>query len=244
MSPELHWLEPSDPPDSFPDPSQALADPDGLLAVGGDLSNARLLAAYRNGIFPWYQDAQPVLWWSPDPRSVLFPLELRVSRSLRKTLRRNEFEVSVDQNFAGVIAGCAAARAEPGTWITTDMQAAYLALHRAGYAHSIETWRDNQLVGGLYGVNLGGVFFGESMFSRQTDASKVALVKLVSICKQSGIELIDCQLASAHLTSLGSRPVARTEFQQLLARLVHFPRHENWAEKTSLTRSILVESAE
>jgi leucyl/phenylalanyl-tRNA--protein transferase len=243
MAPELHWLDPTDPADSFPDPSQALVDPPGLLAVGGDLSVPRLLAAYRSGIFPWYQDDQPILWWSPDPRAVLFPAELRISRSLRKTLRRCEYSVSVDQKFTGVIAGCAEDRDDPGTWITDDMLGAYEALHRSGHAHSVETWCDGQLVGGLYGVNLGGVFFGESMFSRRTDASKVALVKLVSICRSTGIELIDCQLASSHLATLGSRQIAREEFQNLLRRYISFPAPDGWAEPAVQTDEISVGSA-
>ena len=243
MAPELHWLEPTDPADSFPDPAQALSDPPGLLAVGGDLSVARLLAAYRRGIFPWYQDAQPILWWSPDPRAVLFPAELRISRSLRKTLRRCDYSVSVDQNFTGVIAACAENRDDPGTWITDGMLRAYEALHHAGHAHSVETWHDGQLVGGLYGVNLGGIFFGESMFTRRTDASKVALVKLVSLCRTSGIELIDCQLASNHLTSLGSRQIARDEFQTLLRRCINFPAPDDWAEPAARTADIVVRRA-
>jgi len=242
-TPQLHWLEPTDPADSFPDPSRALAEPPGLLAVGGDLSVARLLAAYRRGIFPWYQDDQPILWWSPDPRAVLFPAELRISRSLRKTLRRSEYSVSLDQDFAGVIAGCAEDRADPGTWITADMLDAYAALHRAGHAHSVETWHHGQLVGGLYGVSLGAVFFGESMFSRRTDASKVALVKLVSVCRTIGVELIDCQLASSHLASLGSRQIARDEFQNLLHRYIGFPAPDGWAEPAAGTDDMIAGSA-
>lgn len=236
MPPELQWLEPGDPPDSFPDVGEALAEPDGLLAVGGDLSVDRLLAAYRHGIFPWYQADQPILWWCPDPRAVLFPGDLRISRSLRRTLRRGDYSVSVDQDFASVIAGCAADREQPGTWITDEMQSAYLELHRRGHAHSVETWHDDQLVGGLYGVNVGGVFFGESMFTRRSDASKVALVRLVELCRELGVELIDCQLASAHLASLGARQIRRSEFRNLLRRLTVFSTPSPWPQPSSNTR--------
>jgi len=239
MPDRLHWLKPTDSPDNFPDPDQALEDPDGLLAVGGDLSVTWLLSAYRRGIFPWYQDDQPILWWSPDPRAVLFPREFHISRSLRRTLRRNRFSVSVDCDFAGVIDGCAAQREDAGTWITPDMASAYQRLHDEGHAHAIETWSDGELVGGLYGVNIGRVFFGESMFSVSTDASKVALVKLVSICRQLGIELIDCQVASTHLASLGSRQISRQEFCALLKRYRQFPSPTGWACPYGKTSALL-----
>jgi leucyl/phenylalanyl-tRNA--protein transferase len=172
----ITWLSGHDAPDWFPPPEQALEDPPGLLAAGGDLSCPRLIAAYRRGIFPWYSPGQPVLWWSPDPRAVLFPEEFRRSRSLAKTLRNGGFTTAIDRDFAAVIDGCAAPRAaSPGTWITSEMRTAYLELHRLGHAHSIEAWRHGALAGGLYGVRLGGVFFGESMFSAERDASKVAL---------------------------------------------------------------------
>jgi leucyl/phenylalanyl-tRNA--protein transferase len=213
----ITWLSPLDEPDWFPPLERALDEPAGLLAAGGDLSMARLLAAYRRGIFPWYSPGQPVLWWSPDPRAVLFPEEFRCSRSLAKTLRNGGFNSDVDRDFRGVIEACAAPRAQSlGTWITPEMLAAYVELHRRGYAHSIETWRGNDLVGGLYGVRLGGVFFGESMFSRERDASKVALARLVEVCRAEGIAIIDCQMASAHLESLGSRRIPRTRFQAML----------------------------
>lgn len=215
---QITWLSPRDPPDSFPPVDMALEDPPGLLAGGGDLSVERLLAAYRRGIFPWYSRGQPVLWWSPDPREVLFVEELRVSRSLARTLRRADFRVSRDEDFEGVIAGCAAPREQTtGTWITTEMRAAYRQLHGLGHAHSVEAWQNGELVGGLYGVEVGRVFCGESMFSRRTDASKVAFVWLVQHCRQQGITLIDCQLASQHLRSLGSRPIPRAEFTRHLA---------------------------
>jgi len=235
MAANLHWIRTTDPPDHFPDPDQALTDPDGLLAVGGDLSVERLLCAYRQGIFPWYQDDQPILWWSPNPRAVLFPSELHVSRSLRRTLRKNRFTVSINQDFAGVIAGCATERSDTGTWITADMVRAYRQLHDAGHAHSMEVWRDDQMVGGLYGVNIGRVFFGESMFSRQTDASKVALVLLICICRELSIDLVDCQLASSHLASLGSRQISRQEFHRLLRRYTQFPSPSGWTRTNLAT---------
>jgi leucyl/phenylalanyl-tRNA--protein transferase len=218
----ITWLSPKDAPEWFPPPEQALDDPEGLLAAGGDLSPARLLAAYRRGIFPWYSPGQPVLWWSPDPRTVLFPEEFKVSRSLAKTLRNGQFRIAIDEDFSGVIDGCAAPRPHaPGTWITPEMREAYLHLHRLGHAHSIEARHGGELAGGLYGVRLGGVFFGESMFSRVRDASKVALAHLVSVCGRNSIGVIDCQLASRHLTSLGARSIPRTQFLALLEEWVH-----------------------
>jgi len=217
----ITWLSPKDAPEWFPPPEQALDDPAGLLAAGGDLSPARLLAAYRRGIFPWYSPGQPVLWWSPDPRAVLFPEEFRVSRSLAKTIRNGGFSVATDRSFAEVIDACAAPRSQShGTWITPEMREAYLDLHRRGHAHSIETHRGGELVGGLYGVRLGGVFFGESMFSRASDASKVALAHLVAVCRRNSIAVIDCQLASRHLASLGARSIPRAQFQALLREWV------------------------
>jgi len=237
---DIRWIDPDAPPDEFPDPSDALVEPNGLLAIGGDLSVERLLVAYRLGIFPWFSYDQPILWWTPDPRAILFPAEFKISRSLRKTLRKNIYSVSVDQAFAAVVAGCAKRgtrsqsgeesdnESDGGTWITTSMAAAYEKLHEAGHAHSIETWCDGQLIGGLYGVNIGHVFFGESMFSRATDGSKAAFVKLMSICRTSGIELIDCQVASGHLARLGSREIPRADFNRLLAHLTTFPSIRNW----------------
>ena len=211
------WLSPHDAPEWFPPLEQALDEPAGLLAAGGDLSPARLLAAYQRGIFPWYSPGQPVLWWSPDPRAVLFPEEFNCSRSLAKTIRNGGFEVVIDRDFGAVIDACAAPRPHaPGTWITSEMRNAYLRLHRLGQAHSFETWRNGQLAGGLYGVRLGEVFFGESMFSRERDASKVALAHLVTVCLRNSIAVIDCQLPSPHLESLGSRTIPRVQFQALL----------------------------
>jgi leucyl/phenylalanyl-tRNA--protein transferase len=217
----LTWLAPGDPPDSFPPVERALRDPPGLLAAGGDLSSQRLVAAYRRGIFPWYSPGQPVLWWSPDPREVLVPQEFHLSRSLTRALRVRGFEYRVDADFEAVIDACAAPRRSgPGTWITGEMRAAYVALHRGGIAHSCEIWRAGALVGGVYGVRLGRVFFGESMFSVERDASKAALAGLVRQCLADGTELIDCQMPSEHLRSLGSRPLPRTEFLAWLGRAI------------------------
>jgi leucyl/phenylalanyl-tRNA---protein transferase len=220
----ITWLSAQDAPEWFPPLEQALEEPCGLLAAGGDLSPERLIAAYRGGIFPWYSPGQPVLWWSPDPRAVLFPEEFHCTRSLAKTLRNGGFSYSMDRDFPAVIDGCAAPRAaSPGTWITSDMRAAYLELHHLGHAHSIEAWRGAELVGGLYGVRLGGVFFGESMFSRARDASKAALAHLVAVCRRNSLAVIDCQLPSRHLTSLGSRTIPRSQFQALLREQVRMP---------------------
>jgi leucyl/phenylalanyl-tRNA--protein transferase len=202
---------------AFPPLSEALAEPNGLLAAGGDLSPARLLDAYRRGIFPWY-DEEPILWWSPDPRMALFPGELHVSRSLAKTLRQGRYEVRLDTAFAQVLAGCAGGeRAVLGTWLTPEMAAAYLRLHELGYAHSVETWVDGELAGGLYGVAVGRLFCGESMFTRRTDASKIAVAHLVAHLTREGYRLIDCQMQTGHLASLGARPIARWEYAALIA---------------------------
>ncbi len=202
----------------FPETEQALTYPNGLLAVGGDLSTRRLLSAYQRGIFPWYEDPQPILWWSPDPRSVLFPDEINIARSLARTLRRDRFRITADRAFHRVLSGCAAPRArERGTWITNSMARAYMELHRSGYAHSIEVWDEqDQLQGGLYGVALGRVFFGESMFSRISDASKVALVALTRVMGDYGFEIVDCQVESDHLNSMGARNIPRVDFESFL----------------------------
>lgn len=206
----------------FPATEQALSYPNGLLAVGGDLSASRLISAYRQGIFPWYEDPQPIMWWSPDPRSVLFPVELHVSRSLRKQMRNSDFRVTADTAFHRVVTSCAAPRSTlSGTWITNAMGRAYMELHRRGHAHSIEVWdRRAQLVGGLYGVAMGTVFFGESMFSRTTNASKMALVATVQLLLARGYQVIDCQVESDHLNSLGARNIPRHEFERYLAAAI------------------------
>ena len=205
----------------FPDPNDALEEPDGLIAAGGELSVDYLVRAYRRGIFPWFSAGQPILWWSPAERSVIIPGAVKISRSLKKTLKREPFDVCFDQNFEAVIAACAAPRAkQPGTWITAEMKQAYLALHQLGYAHSLECYRDDQLVGGLYGVALGRVFFGESMFSHVSDASKVALVALSNFLRNWDYELIDCQIHNPHLASMGAQLMARSEFLDQLAQTV------------------------
>jgi leucyl/phenylalanyl-tRNA--protein transferase len=218
------FLSERDPPEALPPTRYALREPNGLLAVGGSLSSEWILHAYRRGVFPWFSEGQPILWWTPDPRAVLFPGEFRRSRSLAKSIRNGRFEVRLDTAFAEVVAGCAAPRRrEPGTWITPEMHRSYVELHQRGLAHSIEAWRDGELVGGLYGVAIGKVFFGESMFSRARDASKVALSSLVDECDRRGIRLIDCQMATDHLTSLGSRSIPRRDFERLLASLCRDP---------------------
>jgi leucyl/phenylalanyl-tRNA--protein transferase len=229
----IPWLKPGDPPDAFPPVDEALRDPDGLLCAGGDLSRPRLLEAYRRGIFPWFSAGQPILWWSPDPRAVLFPGEFKVSRSLAKTLRNRGFETTFDGAFAEVMRLCADRDLRPeGTWITPEMRAAYQDLHDAGYAHSVETRLDGVLVGGLYGIALGRVFFGESMFSLERDASKVALKRLVDAATARGVELIDCQVSSPHLATLGARDVPRSEFVSLIAAAIRDLRPTvGWAQR-------------
>lgn len=216
-----YWIDPRDRTYRFPDVRLALREPDGLLAIGGDLSPQRLQAAYRRGIFPWFNHDQPILWWSPDPRAVLFPERLKISRSLRKTLRKQVFTVTFDQAFADVIEACSKPRddqglVDPGTWITSEMKQAYGRLHENGLAHSVECWQGEKLVGGLYGVAIGRVFFGESMFTRVTDASKVAFVHLVKQLEQWEFSFIDCQVQSMHLESLGAETIRRERFSQLL----------------------------
>lgn len=207
------FLRPDTQAPNFP-PVES-ATPEGLLAVGGDLSSERLLAAYRHGIFPWYNPGQPILWWSPDPRAVLYPEKLKIARSLRQGLKRGHLRVTFDTCFREVMLACAAPRQkypDGGTWIGDAMIEAYTRLHDMGHAHSVETWQENRLVGGLYGVALGGVFFGESMFSRVTDASKIALAVLACKLREWKFELIDCQIPSAHLTSLGAQDIPRHAF--------------------------------
>ncbi len=220
-----YWLDPALPETPFPSARLALRDPNGLLAIGGDLKPERLLNAYRNGIFPWFSEGQPILWWSPEPRSVLFPEQLRVSRSLRKTMRQQRFQLSFDRAFDQVIESCAAAPrpGQNGTWIVDDMVTAYMRLHRLGHAHSVEAWESGKLVGGLYGVAIGKVFFGESMFAHATDASKAAFVSLVDNLSHWDFELIDCQVETAHLNSLGARNIPRAEFLKLLQRWCQQP---------------------
>jgi leucyl/phenylalanyl-tRNA---protein transferase len=227
----LRWLSSADAADRFPPASQALTEPNGLLAAGGDLNPKRLLAAYRRGIFPWYEEGQPILWWSPDPRAVLRPEDVKVSRSLRRSLNKGGFELKIDDSFEAVVAACAEPRRyTDATWITRDMAAAYTRLHRMGWAHSFESWRDGELVGGLYGVAIGRVFFGESMFTRVTDASKVAFVRLAEQLRARSFRLIDCQVASAHVASLGATTVSRASFLALLDEYCERPGDpERWS---------------
>jgi leucyl/phenylalanyl-tRNA--protein transferase len=206
-------------------PSPHLASEDGLLAVGGDLSQKRLLLAYSMGIFPWYSEAEPILWWSPDPRLILYPQELRISKSLKKTIKKGLFRVTADQAFEQVIAECAKTRREnkEGTWIGENMIEAYCKLHESGFAHSVEAWREERLAGGLYGVSLGRCFFGESMFTRIANASKVAFVALVKHLKLSSIDIIDCQVTTRHLISFGAREIPRPLFLGQLKKSLTFP---------------------
>ncbi|MBW8453299.1 MAG: leucyl/phenylalanyl-tRNA--protein transferase [Pseudomonas sp.] len=223
----LTWLKRDDL--SFPPLETALREPNGLLAAGGDLRPERLLAAYRHGCFPWYQEGQPLLWWSPDPRTVLFPDELHVSRSLRKRMRNGDYRVTFDKAFAEVIQGCAGPRSyADGTWITTPMQDAYVRLHEMGVAHSVEVWQQGQLVGGLYGIAMGELFFGESMFSRATDASKVGFVTLVERLREWGFALIDCQMPTRHLESFGACSIPRAAFAEALAMHLDRPSAADW----------------
>ena len=228
----ITWLSPSDPPDAFPDIDDALVEPDGLLAAGGDLSPSRLLAAYRRGIFPWYEEGQPILWWSPDPRCVLIPDEFHVSRSLRRAARGSKGELRFNTAFADVIAACAEPRpSQRGTWITRDMIRAYDRLHRDSWAHSVEVWDEGRLTGGVYGLAVGRVFFGESMFSRKTNASKFALLGLCRILATNGFELLDCQVVTRHLTTLGAAMISRAEFNDILERACTPPNaFENWPD--------------
>ena len=217
----IPYLEIDDP---FPPVDRALRDPNGLLAAGADLSPARLIDAYERGIFPWFNDDDPVLWWSPDPRMVLPVRDVKIARSLRRTIRSSRFRVSADTAFASVMSECAAPRHDQnGTWITADMAAAYARLFELGYAHSIETWADDQLVGGLYGVAIGRMFFGESMFTRRSDASKVALVLLARQLERWGFDLIDCQMSTEHLASLGAHEIDRAAFVRQVRQLVREP---------------------
>lgn len=233
MSPNrIAWLSPADPVDAFPDVADALAEPDGLLAAGGDLSPERLLAAYRRGIFPWYDHGQPILWWSPDPRCVLQPADLHVSRRLRQQIRSSTAQLRFNHAFSDVIRACAQDReSQQGTWITDDMLAAYEQLHLAGWAHSIEVWQDDELAGGLYGLCIGSVFFGESMFSARPNTSKMAMLGLVNHMRIWDLELIDCQVVSPHLVAMGAHEMPRSEFTQLLDKACNpSTQHASWPQ--------------
>jgi len=221
----------------FPSPDEA--EPSGLLAVGGDLSLRRLLLAYCMGIFPWYSAGEPILWWSPDPRLILEPAHIKISRSLRRVLKKGVFQITMDRDFSAVIQGCAAAsrRGEPGTWIVDDMMIAYTRLHNAGFAHSVEAWQEGKLAGGLYGVSIGSAFFGESMFSLASNASKAALAYLAAALREWGMGLIDCQVTTEHLLSMGAREMPRSEF---LERLVQALRTETRTGCWSLPEGLQV----
>lgn len=222
----IPWLEPGDP---FPPVDTALRDPDGLLAAGLELTPQRILDAYRQGIFPWFSEGQPVLWWSPDPRMVLVPAEIRITPSMRKVLRNRPYEVRCDTAFEAVMRACAEPRdGQAGTWISDHMIAAYGALHMQGWAHSVETWVDGELAGGLYGLALGKMFYGESMFSRARDTSKIALVHLARYLESQGYALIDCQMNTAHLASMGGREIARSEFCRVLSQSVQSAHPRRW----------------
>jgi leucyl/phenylalanyl-tRNA--protein transferase len=226
----IPWLSNDIP---FPPVERALKSPNGLLAAGGDLSVPRLLAAYRSGIFPWFNPGEPILWWCPDPRMVLIPGEMRISRSLAKLLRSGFLEVRCDTVFEQVMRGCAVPRSknrvgQPGTWIGEDMIKAYCLLHQQGYAHSVETWLDGKLVGGLYGVSIGRMFYGESMFSDVGNASKIALAHLARQLERWGFGMIDCQMSTPHLVSLGAREIPRSEFIARLQELIHYAPVTDW----------------
>ncbi len=218
-SPQIAWINADDPPDTFPDVERAFDVPDGLLAAGGDLSEERLLYAYSHGIFPWYSEGQPILWWSPDPRCVIYPERLHVTRRLARALRHSGFELSFDTAFESVIDRCAQDRpGQDGTWITPEMRDAYCRLHRNGWAHSVEVWQGERLAGGLYGLAIDRMFFGESMFSDESNGSKAALVALCSLMIDWNFRLLDCQLESPHLRSLGADVIPRSQFCNELRR--------------------------
>jgi len=235
------WLSPDDPPESFPPVTRALTEPDGLLAAGGDLSKERLLHAYRHGIFPWYEDGQPLLWWSPDPRCVFLPGDFHVSRRLRRDLRHATAEIRINTAFQDVVRECAGPRrSEQGTWITPLMMQAYEDLHEQGWAHSIEVWESGKLIGGLYGLIIGKAFFGESMFSRKSNASKMALLFIARRLLSNDICLLDCQVVSSHLTSLGARVVPRREFISCLEAACELPNpFNNWPDTPTQCRDLL-----
>ncbi|MBK8972980.1 MAG: leucyl/phenylalanyl-tRNA--protein transferase [Hahellaceae bacterium] len=234
METRLAWLETSSQP--FPPPDSAFVEPNGLLCAGGDLSTDRLLMAYRQGIFPWYEEGQPILWWSPDPRCILQFTDLHVSRSMQRLLKRQTFQFAFNRAFSEVVAACAAPRSySHGTWITPEMAQAYAELHRRGHAHSIEVYDHGELVGGLYGIAMGRCFFGESMFSRRTDASKAAFIVLARHLEAWGYAFMDCQVTNPHLLTLGAREVPRDTFLSILSSSVEQPSGASWSLVDELT---------
>lgn len=239
-NPRITWLSPDDPPSGFPPVESALREPDGLLAAGGDLSPERLLCAYSRGIFPWYDNGQPILWWSPDPRCVVYPTQFRLARRMEREARKSPIEATFNQAFSSVVAACAAPRRElAGTWITAEMQAAYEELHRLGWAHSVELWHKKRLAGGIYGLAIGRAFFGESMFSRETNASKFALHVLCRVLSSQGFAVLDCQTVSRHLLSLGAVTLPRRDFVSLLERCCAPPTSfANWPRKPLMLRDL------
>ncbi len=231
-SSKLYWVRDNILASDFPEVDHALRDPDGLLAIGGDLTPERLIDAYRRGIFPWFNEGQPILWWSPDPRCILQPEEINVSRSLAKRIKKNEYRITYNQAFNEVLEGCSGVRRGiSDTWITSDIKLAYVKLFEQGYAHSVECWHEDALVGGLYGVALGKVFFGESMFSWRSDASKVALVDLCHRLQAMDFRVIDCQVHSKHLQSLGAKPVHREYFIRLLRNYCNKQKLVSWQNR-------------
>ena len=236
--PRIHWISNDDPPQAFPDVSEACTEPDGLLAAGGDLSSERLLYAYQRGIFPWYSEGQVVLWWSPDPRCVLVPAEFHLSRRLRREIRNSEYQLSFNQAFDDVVAHCATSRqSQEGTWITGDMARAYNKLHQTGWAHSIEIWHGAELAGGLYGLAIGRMFFGESMFSRKSHASKIAMLALSRLLVEHDFSMLDCQVVPPHLLTLGASLISRPAFQVILQAACDPPvRFDKWpSQRISIT---------
>lgn len=231
---QLPWLDQDTP---FPDTSEALDDPNGLIAAGGDLSPERLLSAYKKGIFPWFSDDQPILWWTPSPRAVLKPENIHISKSLKKRIKRDDFKITADQAFDEVMFNCAHIERhnQDGTWITDDMLFAYQQLYLKGHAHSLEVWQDEKLVGGLYGIAIGKVFFGESMFSHATDASKLAFVALAQRCQAWGFAIIDCQVTNPHLLSMGVTEIEREQFEHYLKHGVEQEFNSDWQAAWSIT---------
>ncbi len=234
----LPLLDPFNPSEPFPDTNLAQDEPNGLLAIGGCLSTERLLNAYRHGIFPWYSEGEPILWWTPNPRLIIYPEKLKISKSLRKTIRKREFEITFDHAFSEVMDQCSLPRGDDeGTWISKEIKQAYVALHKKGHAHSVEAWQEGNLVGGLYGVSIGSLFFGESMFSHISNASKVAFATLVTQLHEANFKLIDCQVRTEHLVSLGAEEISRELFSQHLEEFCQISPSNNIWDKPAATNA-------